>query len=261
MARGHGGGIRARVLAALALMLVTGAACTQDADPADDAGDTPASPPDVPLVATPPPVVPASAFALPGLDAHRPQPRLGWPVQSVHITSHFGWRVDPVSGRGTRLHRGVDFRGTPGDLVLSIGAGRIDFVGHDPFLGTMVVVDHGQGLRSLYGHLSDVLVVAQMPVERGAAIGLVGNTGRSEAPHLHLTVKLDGVAIDPLDVLGEPLHRPEALIGGPEISNDPPAPAPDPAETTELAAPPQAVPPRIVPSHRSMPHRSDDGGP
>jgi murein DD-endopeptidase MepM/ murein hydrolase activator NlpD len=132
----------------------------------------------------------------------------------VHITSYFGWRVDPVSGRGVRLHRGVDLRGRVGDLVLSIADGAVSFVGHDPLLGNIVVIDHGLDVESLYGHLEDVLVHAGLPVQRGAAIGVVGSTGRSEAPHLHLTIKVRGVAIDPLAVLGEPLGNPDALVTG-----------------------------------------------
>jgi murein DD-endopeptidase MepM/ murein hydrolase activator NlpD len=154
---------------------------------------------------------PPGAFELPGLREWAPADRLGWPTESVHVTSSYGWRVDPVTGLGTRLHRGIDLRGTPGDLVLSIGAGTVAFVGHDPLLGNLVVVDHGGGLESFYGHLSDVLVAADVVVDRGAAIGLAGNTGRSAAPHLHLTVRLDGVPIDPLEILGEPQHRPAAL--------------------------------------------------
>ena len=156
----------------------------------------------------PPP--PPGAFDLPGLRELAPAERFTWPTESVHVTSTYGWRVDPVTGLGTRLHRGIDLRGTPGDLILSIGAGTVEFAGHDPLLGNLVIVDHGQGLQSFYGHLSDVLVVAEMDVERGAAIGLAGNTGRSAAPHLHLSVRLDGVPIDPLEVLGEPPHRPSA---------------------------------------------------
>ncbi len=172
------------------------------------------------------------AFALPGLREHAPAPRLAWPVESVHITSSFGWRVDPVSGAGTRLHRGIDLRGAPGDLVSSIGAGRVAFVGHDPMLGNLVVIDHGEGLESYYGHLSDVLVVADIEVDRGAAIGLVGNTGRSAAPHLHLTVKLDGVAIDPLELLGEPQYRPRA-VATPLEALEPAPPAPEPTEALD----------------------------
>src|SRR5690606_31357068 len=152
-------------------------------------------------------------FELPGLRAWAPRPRFTWPVESVHLTSSFGWRIDPVSGRGTRLHRGIDLRGATGDLVLSIGTGTVAFVGHDPLLGNLVVIDHGEGLQSLYGHLSDVLVATDVPVDRGAAIGLVGNTGRSAATHLHLTVTLDGQATDPLEITGVPLHTPAAQWG------------------------------------------------
>jgi murein DD-endopeptidase MepM/ murein hydrolase activator NlpD len=185
------------------------------------------SPTDTPP-ATPPP--PPGAFDLPGLRDWAPSDRLGWPTESVHITSSYGWRVDPVSGQGTRLHRGIDLRGTPGDLVLSIGAGTVEFAGHDPLLGNLVIVDHGQGLESFYGHLSDVLVAADVEVERGAAIGLVGNTGRSAAPHLHLSVRLDGVPIDPLEVIGEPLHRPSAAatrLADLEPDLEPTAPLPE----------------------------------
>ena len=239
----------------------------------------------------PPPSSGSDPFASRGLQDLRPRPRLGWPVHSVHITSSFGWRVDPISGRGTRLHRGLDLRGAIGDLVLSIGDGRVEFVGHDPLLGTMVIIDHGDGLTSLYGHLSDVLVVSDAVVQRGAAIGLVGNTGRSAAPHLHLTVKLDGRAIDPLEVIGEPQHRPVALATPEDApAGDPSRPeanvtdttnptdpmnvnaADDPAPSPVPSAPPgtsAALAPatdrtdgatKPPPLRHPLPHRSDDGG-
>ncbi|MEM7159177.1 MAG: M23 family metallopeptidase [Myxococcota bacterium] len=214
-----------------------------------------------PVADVPPPAPVTCAFEVPGLDALRPRPRFGWPVQSVHITSYFGWRVDPVSGRGTRLHRGLDFRGAIGDLVLTIGPGTIEFVGHDPLLGNMVIVDHGDGLESLYGHLSDLLVVAGVPVGRGAAIGLVGNSGRSTAPHLHLTVKLDGHAIDPLEVIGEPQHAPHALT--PVVAEVSPGDsegrdeAADGAGETGTADP---IPVEEIVPRRALPQRSDDGG-
>lgn len=111
------------------------------------------------------------------------------------------------------MHKGVDFRGDVGDLVLSVARGEVTFVGQDPALGTMVIVDHGLGITSLYGHMSDVLVWPGASIERGTAVGLVGNTGRSAAPHLHLTMKIDDVAVDPMMLLGQPLHRATALRG------------------------------------------------
>jgi len=213
------------------------------------------------------PAEPPGPFDSPGLAPWRPRPRLGWPVHSVHLTSSFGWRLDPVSGRGTRLHRGIDLRGVPGDLVLSIGDGRVEFVGHDPLLGTMVVIDHGDGLQSLYGHLSDVLVVADARIDRGAAIGLVGNTGRSAAPHLHLTVKLDGQAIDPLEVLGEPPHRPRALVTPDDAPIAPIAPPTEPLGTAPSPIDPPTPPvaqsdpgPGPAPPLHPLANRSDDGG-
>jgi murein DD-endopeptidase MepM/ murein hydrolase activator NlpD len=150
-----------------------------------------------------------------------PLPALAWPVRPTHVTSDFGWRTDPVTGKGTRLHKGLDLRGAPGELVRSVADGTVRFAGHDPLLGNMIVIDHGQGLQSWYGHMSDLLVHDGLAVERGAAIGLVGNSGRSAAPHLHLTIKLDGEAIDPRRLLGQPAWRPEAWIPEPETDEGP----------------------------------------
>jgi hypothetical protein len=85
------------------------------------------------------------------------------------------------------------------------------FAGTDPLLGNLVIVDHGLGVTSFYGHMSDILVHTGLPVDRGVTLGLVGNTGRSEAPHLHLTVKLGDFAVDPLWLIGAPLHPYPAL--------------------------------------------------
>jgi murein DD-endopeptidase MepM/ murein hydrolase activator NlpD len=133
-------------------------------------------------------------------------------VAQPHVTSPFGWRTDPVDGRGEQLHRGVDLRGAPGDLVGAIAPGVVEFAGTDPLLGNLVIVDHGQDLRSLYGHLQDLLVHEGLPVDRATTLGLVGNTGRSQAPHLHLSVTVHGVHIDPLRVIGQPFHVPELLV-------------------------------------------------
>jgi len=178
------------------------------------------------------------------LEALRPRPRLSWPTVLPHITSMFGWRINPITGAGTKLHRGIDLRGATGDPVLSIGDGTIRFAGHDPFLGTCVIVDHGDALTSWYGHLSDLLVYEGMRVERGAAIGLVGTTGRSQAPHLHLSVKVGETSIDPLLILGAPAHAYPALLPRPveeppilaeEAPTDPALVDPDPATVVDPA--------------------------
>ncbi|MGH1343228.1 MAG: M23 family metallopeptidase [Nannocystales bacterium] len=194
----------------------------------------PSKPEPDPEAELPPP--PSDPWAAEGLSALRNGDDLGWPVESVHVTSSFGWRLDPVAGAGTRMHKGTDFRGNVGDLVLSVARGEVRFVGIDPALGTMVIVDHGLGITSLYGHLSDVLVWPGASVDRGAALGLVGNTGRSAAPHLHLTMKIDDVAVDPMMLLGQPLHRATALRSVPPRTRAP-------VEETQAAQQdPQAAP-------------------
>jgi len=202
---------RAHVLA-LALT-----ACGGDdlpAAPTQAPAETPAAP-TTPTASTssgvpvPPPL--DDAFHAESVEFARPGLRFGWPVESVHITSYFGWRTNPITGAGTKLHRGLDLRGETGDLILNIGPGVVAFAGTDPLLGNLVIVDHGLGVTSFYGHMSDILVHTGLPVDRGVALGLVGNTGRSEAPHLHLTVKLGAFAVDPLWLIGAPLHPYPAL--------------------------------------------------
>ena len=209
--------------ASLAAGLAASISCSQPPTHTDDDHLT-TEPPlaeatDLETDPTPPP---ADPWAEVGLTPLRSGDRLTWPVENVHVTSNFGWRVDPVEKSGLRLHRGVDFRGETGDLALSIADGTVVFAGRDPFLGNLVIVDHGIGVTSLYGHLADLLVHQGLRLERGAAVGLVGNTGRSAAPHLHLTIKVDDVAVDPLMLLGQPLHRAPALAA----RRPPPALAP-----------------------------------
>jgi len=199
-----------RALLALALPLACGGADEAANEPppviAEHTGE-PATPEPGPPV--PPPL--DDAFRAEHIEFARPGLRFGWPVESAHITSYFGWRINPITGAGTKLHRGLDLRGAIGDLILSIGPGVVAFAGTDPLLGNLVIVDHGLGVTSFYGHMSDILVHTGLPVDRGVTLGLVGNTGRSEAPHLHLTVKLGDFAVDPLWLIGAPLHPYPAL--------------------------------------------------
>ena len=194
----------------LAVLLMLGVACGGTETAGEPVVEAPAvETPAAPTVPTPAPL--ADAFFAEDVEFARPGLRFDWPVESVHITSYFGWRTNPITGAGTKLHRGLDLRGETGDLILSIGPGTVSFAGVDPLLGNLVIVDHGLGVTSFYGHMSDILVHVGLPVDRGVALGLVGNTGRSEAPHLHLTVKLGQFAVDPLWLIGAPLHPYPAL--------------------------------------------------
>ena len=204
---------------ALALLLVVACGADEVTAPAPAATPAPAAPP-APTRAAPAIAPAGDPFARLDLAALRPRERVAWPVERPHVTSFFGWRTNPITGAGTKLHRGLDLRGQVGDLALAIAGGVVAFAGHDPFLGNHVIVDHGLGVTSYYGHLSDVLVFEGAPVERGAALGLIGNTGRSEAPHLHLTVKVGAAAIDPLWLIGQPIHDYPAVAGLAEAPAD-----------------------------------------
>ncbi|MFM9937489.1 MAG: M23 family metallopeptidase [Novosphingobium sp.] len=127
----------------------------------------------------------------------------------LHLSSRFGWRSDPLD-RGARFHAGVDIPARAGAAVRAVQAGRVVFSGWAGGYGNLVVIDHGDGVRSRYGHLERVLVAAGDPVGTGTEIGAVGSTGRSTGPHLHYEVRVGGTAIDPLraamQVPDEPLR-------------------------------------------------------
>jgi murein DD-endopeptidase MepM/ murein hydrolase activator NlpD len=170
-----------RALLALALPLACGGA-DEAVNEAPTAPEAPEAAPATPEAGPPAPPPLDDAFRAEHIEFARPGLRFGWPVESAHITSYFGWRINPITGAGTKLHRGLDLRGAIGDLILSIGPGVVAFAGTDPLLGNLVIVDHGLGVTSFYGHMSDILVHTGLPVDRGVTLGLVGNTGRSEAP-------------------------------------------------------------------------------
>lgn len=112
------------------------------------------------------------------------------------ITSFFGRRKDPF-GHGLEFHDGVDFSAAYGTAVRATASGRVVWAGWAKGYGLAVVVDHGYGYRTLYGHLSRLEVRAGQEVSRGEILGRVGSTGRSTGPHLHYSVFLRGLAVDP----------------------------------------------------------------
>jgi murein DD-endopeptidase MepM/ murein hydrolase activator NlpD len=129
-----------------------------------------------------------------GLDRYRTVSLAPGPLP---LSSRFGWRSDPL-GRGARFHFGVDIPARSGAAVRAVSAGRVVFSGWAGGYGNLVVIDHGGGVRSRYGHLERALVAAGDPVGKGAAIGAVGSTGRATGPHLHYEVRVGGMAVDPL---------------------------------------------------------------
>jgi murein DD-endopeptidase MepM/ murein hydrolase activator NlpD len=119
-----------------------------------------------------------------------------WPVEGM-LSSGYGWRRDPITGQRA-LHDGIDIAALPGKPVQATAAGVVAKVLQYGGLGRAVYVSHGYGVTTVYGHMSRVLVKPGQRVERGATVGLVGNTGRSTGYHLHYEVQLEGKAVNPL---------------------------------------------------------------
>lgn len=120
-----------------------------------------------------------------------------WPTRG-YLTSVFGYRRDPFTGRRA-FHRGIDISAPIGQKVHVTAKGIVVKTGYRPrSLGRYVMVNHGFGFTTVYGHLSRILVRTGQRVKRGDVIGLVGNSGRSTAPHLHYEVRVYGKAVNPL---------------------------------------------------------------
>lgn len=118
------------------------------------------------------------------------------PVKKGWYTSLFGYRKSPFTGL-KEFHKGLDIGAAHGSPVVSTANGRVTFVGKKGGLGKTMVVDHGHGMVTRYAHLDKFLKKKGESVNRGEAIALVGDTGRSTGPHLHYEVRLNGLPINP----------------------------------------------------------------
>ena len=112
------------------------------------------------------------------------------------VTSEFGWRRDPFSGVAT-YHRGVDLRAAYGEAIGAADAGTVVFAGQQGGYGQTVVVEHGDGVRTRYAHLSAVMTQVGADVKAGESIGRAGRSGRATGTHLHFEVTQHGRPIDP----------------------------------------------------------------
>ena len=124
-----------------------------------------------------------------------------WPVKGW-VTSGFGPRVSPFTEKPA-WHDGLDIGAAANAPVQAPAQGRVTAVGFDPKLGTLVKVDHGFGIETLYGHLAKSLVKEGQRVKRGDVIALVGSSGLATGPHLHYMVKVNGQALDPVKYILE----------------------------------------------------------
>lgn len=144
--------------------------------------------------------LPADGRAGPSTVAALRSPRPRSPIAlaapcAVAATDRFG-------PRGYRFHSGIDYPAPAGAPVLAAAAGRVTHAGRSAGgWGTLVVIDHGQGVRTWYAHLSSALVRVGQTLLAGAPVGRVGSTGKATGPHLHFEVRLRGAAVDPLTAL------------------------------------------------------------
>src|ERR1700752_361339 len=123
-----------------------------------------------------------------------------WPVDGK-LEGGFGGRRNPFGGPGYEFHSGQDIEAPWGAPVVAGASGRVSFVGWQNGYGQLVVVDHGGGLTTRYGHLSHIDVELNQTVSRAQLLGKVGSTGRSTGPHLHYEVRINDLAVNPLPYL------------------------------------------------------------
>lgn len=127
---------------------------------------------------------------------------LGAPVAKVRITSNYGTRNDPFTGK-PKKHRGIDFAGKIGTELMAVAPGRVISAGERVGYGTTVEIDHGLGFTTLYAHLSQITVSRGDWVRPGTVVGLGGSSGRSTGPHLHYEIRYKGAPFDPTKFVKE----------------------------------------------------------
>jgi murein DD-endopeptidase MepM/ murein hydrolase activator NlpD len=127
----------------------------------------------------------------------------------IDETSPFGVRMDPFVHEAA-MHTGIDFRGDVGEAVHATAEGTVTVAGWDGGYGRMIEIDHGSGLATRYGHLSQIDVAVGDKIRIGQVIGLIGSTGRSTGPHLHYETRVNGEAVNPQKFL----DAGEKLFGG-----------------------------------------------
>lgn len=141
----------------------------------------------------------------------------GSPTKNRRVTSSFGMR-------GSRMHEGVDFgaiaRGRDGDPIFATAAGVVKFAGRRGAYGNLIILDHGNGTESRYGHLSVIGVKRGDRVEKGQIIGRMGNTGRSSGTHLHFEIRRNGRPVDPAQLIGQGNSSPDAAATEPGNETD-----------------------------------------
>jgi murein DD-endopeptidase MepM/ murein hydrolase activator NlpD len=123
-----------------------------------------------------------------------------WPVEGK-LDSGFGGRRNPFGGPGYEFHYGQDIETSTGTPVRCAAEGTVVFAGWQNGYGQVVIVDHGEGVTTRYGHLSKIGANVGQRLNRGELLGEVGSTGRSTGPHLHYEVRINDTPVDPVTYL------------------------------------------------------------
>ena len=121
----------------------------------------------------------------------------GRPVEKGWISSYYGMRSDPFTGR-PEFHKGMDFAGKQGSDIVAVGGGMVTWAGKRYGYGNMVEITHGNGYVTRYGHLEKIVVEVGQAVKKGQLIATLGSTGRSTGPHVHFEVIENGKTVNPL---------------------------------------------------------------
>jgi murein DD-endopeptidase MepM/ murein hydrolase activator NlpD len=124
-----------------------------------------------------------------------------WPAQGW-VSSPMGYRIDSFTGK-MAFHRGLDIATNPGNPVVATADGTVLEANFDKFFGNTVVLSHGNGLVTQYGHMIRSIVKPGQKVKRGDQIGFVGKTGKASGPHLHYEVRINGKAVNPYNYILE----------------------------------------------------------
>ena len=135
----------------------------------------------------------------------------GWPVPScTYITSKFGPRYHPVTGVYQSTHTGLDIGAAYGAAIVASDGGTVTCAGVKGGYGSCVMIDHGNGYYTLYGHMSSISVSLGQSVSKGDTIGYVGDSGITTGPHLHFEIRVNGVCTDPAPWFSGLSYAPDA---------------------------------------------------
>lgn len=128
--------------------------------------------------------------------------RLMVPVADYVLTSGYGYRIDPIDG-GIEFHKGVDLATEKGNIIMASATGKVILAQYSNSYGNYIIIDHGNGLNTLYAHCDSLLKNVGDIVCAGEIIANVGSTGRSTGPHLHFEIILNGSNLNPQHLISE----------------------------------------------------------